>query len=67
MAFWMSCCPLVAGKARKNDSLGASEETPATERTGVGKGCWLAFKISTTTNVKLFCLLVLEMKREDAS
>lgn len=67
MAFWMSCCPLVARKACKNDSLGATEEIPVTERAGVGKGYWLAFKISTTTNVKLFCLLVLEIKMGDAS
>lgn len=67
MAFWMSCCPSVAGKAWKNDSLGATEEIPVTERAGVGKGYWLAFEISTTTNVKLFCLLVLEIKMEDAS
>lgn len=67
MAFWMSCCPLVTGKACKNDSLGVTEEIPVTERAGVGKRYWLAFKISPTTNVKLFCLLVLEIKIEGAS
>lgn len=53
--------------SHQNDRLGTAEETPVTERTGVGKGCWLAFQISTTTKVKSFCLLVLEIKVEGAS
>lgn len=43
VAFWMSCCPLVAGKAmRMTDLEQAAEAAPVTERTGVGQGRWPA-------------------------